>query len=141
MPPDPTNNPLLLKPVSFDEIAERDAMAIPFDNPHAHADYIRRAVESGDAECFGVVCGGHRIGTVFCSVAQGFLRELVIIGAHCSSDVPLSAMLAVCIVDLAKTRQCVSARFHTLRPGLVKQSLALGWRVSEIVMRIDVTPT
>ena len=115
---------------------------IPFDAPHQHVDILRRLYANGDCDrCIVNTDTGREIGSIYYQVEQGFLRELVILGVYLDhseaapSNVPW-------LNDVTKTLgekfDCVSVRFHTVRPAMVSCALHYGWRVSEIVMRREI---
>lgn len=119
-----------------------DWQNIPFDAPHQHIDILRRLYESGECDrCIVKTDTGEDAGSLYYQVEQGFLRELVILGVYIGrseaspSNIP---WLNEMTTRLGNEMECVSVRFHTLRPAMVTCALNHGWRVSEIVMRKEV---
>jgi hypothetical protein len=135
---------LRLAHIDPDKLAEEDALAIPFDAPAKHCDDILRLVAKGFASVCAVEdCEGCRVGSLFYQVEQGFSRELVVIGLvgkiGAAGKIPLEAEITATVRKLAVLENCTSARFHTMRAGMQKVALRQGWRISEVIMRLDLT--
>lgn len=100
------------------------------------ANYFEKEVEHGRARLSHVMHSGREVGTVLWRIETDVERELVIMSVA-SSDPRLSitAFLAQAVDGIATAEKCASARFHTIRPGLVTFSHGQGWHTSEIVLR------
>lgn len=130
---------LLHSTLPWEEVDSHFEERIPFDSPTESGDYLRRLVDAGQATRHRLVAGGKTSGIVVTRVETGSLgRELVCLAAYSDARPALSADLAEAIELLARAEHCSSIRFHTVRPGLVKVSCELGYRVSEIVLRKDI---
>ncbi len=127
-----------------DALATRSQELIPFDAPGAHKGWLKSAIERGGLSSTIIQVDGEEVGLMTWCVQESpdsSLKELVIMTAHAESKkLPFLPIMATVARKLAKNNTCDYIRFHTVRKGLIKQSLALGFYVSEIVMREQVNP-
>ena len=100
------------------------------------AEYFANEVKHGRARLSHVLHDGRAIGTVLWRIETDVERELVIMSVASSDPrLSISAFLAQAVDALAAVEKCDTARFHTIRPGLVKFAHGKGWHTSEIVLR------
>lgn len=134
---------VLLRRAPWDAIDSEHEKRIPFDDPSEHADLLRRMVAENRASLHHLEIDGRRLGMLITRVESGAAgRELVVVAASWRGpDLhPLSPAVARAIDTLARVEQCCAIRFHTVRPALARYACqAEGYRVSEIVLRKDVT--
>lgn len=116
----------------------QQAIPIPFDRPDLYENWIQDGVNFGAYKLSEIFLDGNLIGTITWRIEDGPQRELVIVSTHivkndCEfSFVPVIELFAR---KIGAENGCKILRFHTLRQGLIKQTLKLGWHVSEFVMR------
>ncbi len=100
------------------------------------ANYFAWEVEHGGARLSHVQFEGRTIGTVLWRIEADVERELVVMTVASSDPkISITAFLAKAVDAIAAAEKCESARFHTIRPGLVKFAHEHGWHTSEIVLR------
>jgi hypothetical protein len=100
------------------------------------ADYFAKEVQHGGARLSHVQHAGRTIGTVLWRIESDVERELVVMSVASSDPkTSITAFLARAVDAIAAAEKCESARFHTIRPGLVKFAHGHGWHTSEIVLR------
>lgn len=100
------------------------------------AAFLEKEVEQGHARISQVQHAGRVIGSVVWRIETDVERELVVMSAASSDpQISITAFLARAVDALAAAEKCASARFHTIRQGLVKFAHLHGWHTSEIVLR------
>lgn len=123
----------------IDELYNETLAAIPFDSPTAtgNKDWVKRMVEEGKLNQCTVSIDGIPIGLITYAVVGELHRELLISTA-CITDTSFDYLpiLKTFALKIAAQNDCKFIRFHTARKGLVKKALALGFHVSEIVLRL-----
>jgi hypothetical protein len=123
------------------------AIGAPWDD-HAAAD-LARAVDHSDAPA-PVVAGaveeftglprvalcinGERVGTMVYEILSGCEFFICALAAERPG---LDLLAAFCdpICNFARSLGCVSVKYSTSRPGMVKKPVSLGFRVAAVVMR------
>lgn len=124
---------------TWDETADAWARLIPHDSPGIHGDHLRAQVEAGEAKLDYIVTPAGRVGILVYTVMDYPVPEFVIIAMYArESGADLTAEVYPSVRDKARAMGCGTIRFHTMRPGLVRKACALGFRVSEVVMRADI---
>jgi len=120
--------------LSAAEIALR---RIPNDDPAgAFIPAVLDQVRAGTANLCAIHLEGRRVGlTVYAVELFGAHREFVSIATTAEGGQPLRFELENLLCALALQNSCQSIRMHTVRPGLVKNALALGWHTAEITLR------
>lgn len=124
----------------WDEFAQQCARRIPHDDPIAFADPLAQKVKEGRYAVFQVVQGETPIGVVVYDIQEKNGRELVIIAAY--AQAPHFDLTGLHLPDVeahARHLGCCSIRFHTIRPGLVAKALKQNFRVSEFILRKNVS--
>lgn len=112
---------------------------IPFDNPSDWRDYLSRGVRAGNFTACEMTMDGKRSGILVYKIEEEAGRELVIVATYGTiPEISHLESLDKAAQVLAKHYQCSSIRFHTLRPGLVKRALTLGFRIAEVVLRKNI---
>lgn len=122
-----------------DTLAARSQELIPFDAPGAHEGWLKSAIERGGLSSTVIQVDGEEVGLMTWAVIESpdsSLKELLISTAHAESKkLPFLPIMLTVARKLAANNGCDYIRFHTVRKGLVKQAISLGFYVSEIVMR------
>lgn len=112
---------------------------IPFDDPVSSKDWLKEALDRDELKSVTVTLDGEKIGLVTYCVVQHkscLERELVIVTAAIQSKkLSFIPLLVTFAEKIAKQEDCGFIRFHTVRKGLIKQTIACGFYVSEIVLR------
>lgn len=121
----------------LDESLAAAQNAIPFDNPTAFKDWIKRKLDAGELSCISLRLDDKVIGSLTYAVVGDVKKELLLTHCHIADNsfgyCPLLKTFAVRVMELEK---CDTVRFHTVRKGLIKTAIALGFHVSEIVLRL-----
>lgn len=76
--------------------------------------------------------------TVYFFETFGTHRELVSVATSAKTANKIRYVLENLLIDLAIQNNCQSLRMHTVRQGLVKESITRGWHVAEIVLRKNI---
>ena len=128
---------LLLRRAPWDAVDSSFAARIPFDSPSQTTDDLVRRVRDGVAVSHQLIHNGSRCGLVITEVEHGSAgRELVVVSAFSDSPEPLSDALAEAMEAIGRAEQCVSIRFHTIRPAAARYAAERhGFRLTELVMR------
>lgn len=125
-------------------LAAKTQELIPFDAPGAHKGWLKSAIERGGLNSTIIQVDGEEIGMVTWAVIESpdsSLKELLISTAIADSKkLRFLPIIKAVAVKLAKDASCDYIRFHTVRKGMVKEAISLGFYVSEIVMRHKVNP-
>lgn len=105
--------------------------------PHSAgwADFLAHQVETAEAKLSQVMFAGRPVGTILWRIESDVERELVVMSVASEPGYLVRHFLAQAIDSIAAANKCESARFNTIRPGLVKFAQLHGWHTSEIVMR------
>lgn len=109
---------------------------IPGDDPTIHADYFAAEVRAGRAQVAELVRSGECVGVIVWRTEGEACVELVIMGLIATASVNLQSEIMDVLRTLAARENARSIRFHTVRPGLIRQMTACGFRVSEAVLRL-----
>lgn len=126
----------LLRPGRWDAFADACARRIPHDEPGDFSAYLRERVANGSASLAWVETANGRAGFVVYSVSTfGAAREFVVLAAFASDRSDLTAECVPQLETLARSENCSTLRFHTMRPGLIRKAESLGFHVSEIILR------
>ncbi len=97
-------------------------------------------MKNGQEKLFSIENDGTRIGyTVYHIENFGEHKEFVSVATKTNSFKPLRFSIEEMLCKLAIEQGCKSIRFHTVRAGLVKVALSIGWHVSEVVLRKNLT--
>lgn len=87
--------------------------------------------------CAALNLDGRRVGTLVYEIDAGVELFVVALVAHSPGEgIDLLTTFHGPICDLARASGCKSIRYGTSRPGMVRKSQALGYRVSVAVMRL-----
>jgi hypothetical protein len=126
----------------IDEIIEAQESLIPFDDPVGWSDWIKRGVESGGLSYATVFVNGNAVGFVTWVIENsGRVPELLISSASITSfpdGLDFADLITTFGIKICRQTNVEHMRFHTARKGLVKKCLNLGWRASEVVMRMKI---
>lgn len=127
-----------------DTLAAKTQALIPFDEPGTHAGWLKENIEAGRLNSTIIKVDGEEVGLLTWAVVEetdGSRKELLISTAIADSKkLPFLPIIKTVALKLAKEAGCDYIRFHTVRKGMVKQAIALGFYASEIVMRYQVNP-
>lgn len=116
--------------------ADVDRLAcIRIPNAEVWAKHLAAEVGAGATRLSHIQHNGATIGTLTWRIESDVERELVVMSAAAAPGYSVTSFLAQAIEGLALAQKCDSARFHTIRPGLVKFAQERGWHTAEIVMR------
>jgi hypothetical protein len=127
---------LLFERGPWDAIDSEFEKRIPFDEPSAHEDCLRRQVETGEAAAHRIIYEGKRVGLVVTKIEEDAAREFVIVAIFCDAPVPLSREIQAACYRLAQESKCISMRFHTVRPAAARIAAdEYGYRLTEVIMR------
>ncbi len=121
-----------------DEMLSLTAAAIPFDRPDAHAAFLKNAVDRGEIAALTIAIDGVDCGLMTCAARQFHDgKELVIYSAYCNDQrISFLPIMKTCAIKIAIQHGCSSIRFHTVRKGLIREAMKLGFGVSEFVLRL-----
>ena len=123
---------------SITDDTQRIEGKIPFDNPCGFDDWISRGISDGSFSVCYLHTEGKEVGQLIYRVSHDRENELVIVALHTYEPIFNTLVAAdIFATRLAEKLNVKHIRFHTLRAGLVKESLKLGFRVSEFVLRKD----
>lgn len=121
----------------IDQLLCEAQAAIPFDAPNLHKDWITREVNEGKLSSVVLRLDDKPIGAITYAIIEDITRELLITSAYISdASIEFSKALHVFVLKLLDFENCESARFHTVRLGLIHNALKHGWHVREIVLAI-----
>jgi hypothetical protein len=124
----------LLRDALWDSRADAWAALIPRDNPAGYPGHLQNLINSGEAELFHIVTPASESAAGFVVVAvEG--EDYVVHAAYGIAGNDLTEKFLPLFEAQAKERKCVCVRWHTMRPGLIKKSLNLGFEISEVVLR------
>jgi hypothetical protein len=118
--------------------AEVSLAAIPNDDPGGcFAPVVLDQIRAGTATLLQIFEGETAVGfTVYkIETFAGGHREMVSIATRTTSKRPLRMGLNEHLCELARLNNCQSIRMHTVRHGLVRAALSVGWHTAEIVLR------
>lgn len=96
-----------------------------------HADDVR----AGLTYLSRIAHDGRTIGSMLWRIEPDVERELVVMSVAAEPGYSITAFLASAVESLVIANRCESARFHTIRPALVRFVQSRGWHTAEIVMR------
>lgn len=124
-----------------DDLVALSQAQIPFDSPDVHEGWIKQAIERGECQAVTIAVDGVPSGLLTYSVRQHpDCRELLVVSAVMNDHrLPYLPIMQTAMRRIAVQNECKFIRFHTVRKGLVKQALALGFNVSEFVLRMPVS--
>lgn len=122
----------ILKPGTWDTDAAAWSRRIPHDWPGDHAENLLRQFNAGEIQLVHVHEDGRKVG--FLAYTKDG-REFVIVSCFSRTGEDFVSQALPQIEALALASGCDSLRFHTMRAGLIKKALPLGFRVSEIILR------
>lgn len=110
---------------------------IPNDDPVSFTELVIPRIRSGEYRAKDIFLGDEKIGiTVYFVECFDLHREFVSVATYTNQRAPgFSDFWLSEISRLARSLQCHSMRFSTVRHGLVKLALADAWHVAEITVR------
>lgn len=125
---------------NVDELVSAAESQIPFDDPTGWEDWISRSIKNGALFSATIIFNGENIGLITWCFDQHKEREMLVASANVTKDVGLdfTELVTLFAVKIAKQSNCKFLRFHTVRKGLIKKALKIGYNVSEIVMRLKI---
>lgn len=131
----------ILQPAQWDAQAEAWSRLLPHDWPGEHRGQLAALVTSGEAVLMDLRRDGERIAFVVYRVDRHFPEpECVIVAAYSAAGkIDATELCLDELQDLAARIGCATLRFNTMRPGLIAKAQRAGGRVSEVIVRFDVT--
>lgn len=119
----------------WDETTARD-FARAAGTMDAAPDQVANAADVARGQRVAALClGSERVGTMVYEVEDGELFVTSLTASVTRAGFDLLGTFQPQIEALGRRFGCVSVRFGTSRPGLVKKTQSLGYRVACVVMR------
>jgi hypothetical protein len=123
----------------WDAYAEACARSIPHDSPLVHVDNIKKRVLAGEWQVWKCIYEGKVSGIIVYQIEDlGAGRELVMIAAYVNARVCTTLDFIEYAEGVGRALGCKQVRIHTSRPGIIKKADALGFRVSETILRKNI---
>lgn len=117
--------------------AEVALRGIPNDDPGGtFIPHVLEKIQAGEYRFGHIVHMGVKVGlTVFAVLDHGDVREFVSVATNCPRTRGIRYDVEKVLEGIARQEGCQIMRMSTVLAGLVKDALAIGWDVREVILQ------